>query len=419
MDKKYQVFISSTFKDLQSARLKVRDAILSMYHFPVGMEMFGSLDEDQWEVIKRDIDESDYYILIIGKCFGSEVPNEGISYTQKEYRYSVSKGIPVLAFLINENTTVPKTFQETNPVRIEKLAAFRKEVELGRTVSYWSDKNELATEVSISLSRQIARKPGKGWVRATDFDVDKSHAELLTLMERVRELESENSELIKMQKQKPVPKIVVEPFETVSFAINPVEPPPDALVEAAEHGEKYKTDMLGFGPYYEDASELLEKYQVRSTILSGYAWLDLLIKNDGTAKATDLTIEIDVPEGLQIYESLDMGMLTNLDVPGKYLDTGRKGTVHLAGLSSDREDYPKGYLAYDKMNGWDSFDNKSARIFFDDLRQHSAKTCFEFFVTATKPGTYKLRCTIMCAEFEEPVCQELTVVVNESASDAY
>ena len=186
MDKKYQVFISSTFKDLQSARLKVRDAILSMYHFPVGMEMFGSLDEDQWEVIKRDIDESDYYILIIGKCFGSEVPNEGISYTQKEYRYAVSKGIPVLAFLINENTTVPKTFQETDPVRIEKLAAFRKEVELGRTVSYWSDKNELATEVSISLSRQIARKPGKGWVRATDFDVDKSHAELLTLMERVR-----------------------------------------------------------------------------------------------------------------------------------------------------------------------------------------------------------------------------------------
>ena len=47
--KKYQIFISSTFKDLKIARLKVRDAILSMYHFPVGMEMFGALDEDQWE----------------------------------------------------------------------------------------------------------------------------------------------------------------------------------------------------------------------------------------------------------------------------------------------------------------------------------------------------------------------------------
>lgn len=84
MEKKYQVFISSTFRDLKTARLKVRDAILSIYHFPVGMEMFGAADEDQWQIIKKDIDESDYYVLIIGKCFGSEVPGEGISYTQKE-----------------------------------------------------------------------------------------------------------------------------------------------------------------------------------------------------------------------------------------------------------------------------------------------------------------------------------------------
>jgi hypothetical protein len=46
LEKKYQVFISSTFRDLKTARLKVREAILSMYRFPVGMEMFGALDED-------------------------------------------------------------------------------------------------------------------------------------------------------------------------------------------------------------------------------------------------------------------------------------------------------------------------------------------------------------------------------------
>lgn len=37
MEKKYQVFISSTYKDLIEARSKVRDAILSMMHFPVGI----------------------------------------------------------------------------------------------------------------------------------------------------------------------------------------------------------------------------------------------------------------------------------------------------------------------------------------------------------------------------------------------
>ena len=46
MEKKYQIFISSTYKDLIEARSKVRDAILSMMHFPVGMEMFNAADEE-------------------------------------------------------------------------------------------------------------------------------------------------------------------------------------------------------------------------------------------------------------------------------------------------------------------------------------------------------------------------------------
>lgn len=67
MKKKYQIFISSTYKDLVKARAKVRDAILSMMHFPVGMEMFNAADEEQWEIIKETIDSSDYYVLILGR----------------------------------------------------------------------------------------------------------------------------------------------------------------------------------------------------------------------------------------------------------------------------------------------------------------------------------------------------------------
>lgn len=63
MDKKYQVFISSTYKDLIEARAKVRDAILSMYHFPVGMELFGAANEEQWQIISETIDSSEGSIL--------------------------------------------------------------------------------------------------------------------------------------------------------------------------------------------------------------------------------------------------------------------------------------------------------------------------------------------------------------------
>ena len=94
MDKKYQIFISSTYEDLISEREKIRDVILSMYQFPIGMEMFSAADEEQWEIIKETIDSSDYYVLIIGKRYGSVIDSgsdQGISYTEKEYRYA--KGI--------------------------------------------------------------------------------------------------------------------------------------------------------------------------------------------------------------------------------------------------------------------------------------------------------------------------------------
>ena len=77
MEKKYQIFISSTYTDLIEARTKVRDAILSMYHFPVGMELFGAANEEQWQIISETIDSSDYYVLIVGQRYGSVISEIG------------------------------------------------------------------------------------------------------------------------------------------------------------------------------------------------------------------------------------------------------------------------------------------------------------------------------------------------------
>lgn len=102
MEKKYQIFISSTYEDLKEAREKVRDAILSMMHFPIGMEMFSAGDEEQWEIIQETINSSDYYVLIVGQRYGSEIATgegAGISYTEKEYRYAKEQKVPILAFI--------------------------------------------------------------------------------------------------------------------------------------------------------------------------------------------------------------------------------------------------------------------------------------------------------------------------------
>jgi len=62
---RYQVFVSSTFADLQQERRDVIQTLLKMNCIPAGMELFPASDETQLDFIKRVIDDCDYYLLII------------------------------------------------------------------------------------------------------------------------------------------------------------------------------------------------------------------------------------------------------------------------------------------------------------------------------------------------------------------
>ena len=83
-EKRYQVFVSSTFTDLKEEREAVFNSLMKINCIPAGMETFPAFDEQQLEYIKRVIDDSDYYILIIGGRYGS-VTDDGLSFTEKEY----------------------------------------------------------------------------------------------------------------------------------------------------------------------------------------------------------------------------------------------------------------------------------------------------------------------------------------------
>jgi hypothetical protein len=64
MDKRYQVFVSSTFRDLQDERQEVMQALLELNCVPSGMELFPAANEDQWTLIKSVIDDCDYYLVV-------------------------------------------------------------------------------------------------------------------------------------------------------------------------------------------------------------------------------------------------------------------------------------------------------------------------------------------------------------------
>lgn len=176
MEKRYQVFISSTFADLEDERRKVMEAVLECNCFPAGMEMFPSLDMKQFSYIKTIIDKSDYYILVIAGRYGS-LAEDGISYTEKEYDYAVKMNIPILAFIKRDIDTIPANKTDGDPIIKNKLLAFRKRVEKNRLLSYWDEPYELKAKILSSLHIAIREQPRLGWIRDTNSSVtDKNNS---------------------------------------------------------------------------------------------------------------------------------------------------------------------------------------------------------------------------------------------------
>jgi hypothetical protein len=163
-EKRFQVFVSSTFTDLKEEREAVFNALMKFNCIPAGMETFPAFDEEQLEYIKRVIDDSDYYILIIGGRYGS-VTDDGISFTEKEYDYAVSKRIPILTFVHANPLKIPvgKTDQDMEKKR--KLDEFIAKASKSRQRDTWSSHAELSSAVLQSLSYQFRTNPRVGWVR--------------------------------------------------------------------------------------------------------------------------------------------------------------------------------------------------------------------------------------------------------------
>ncbi len=187
MDKRYQVFVSSTFEDLQEERKEVMQALLELDCIPAGMELFPASNDDQWSLIKKVIDDCDYYILIIGGRYGSE-NDKGISFTQMEFEYALNKNKPIISFLHKKPGEIIVNKTDNNPEKKKKLDDFR-DLAQKKLVKYWETPAELGAIVSRSMIRLIKDFPAEGWVKSGSVVDEDSLQEIARLQKENKELQ--------------------------------------------------------------------------------------------------------------------------------------------------------------------------------------------------------------------------------------
>lgn len=190
--RKLQVFVSSTFADLKEERQAAVEAILTAGHIPAGMELFTAGDESQMNVIKRWIDESDVYLLILGGRYGSIEPTSQKSYIHLEYDYAVEQQKPLFAVVIDEEYLEQRVKQygldAIERERQQELNEFRTYV-LTKMVRFWSDPRDIKLAILETMSEFERRSELVGWISGSEA-IDSG-----PVVEEIARLTRENSDL--------------------------------------------------------------------------------------------------------------------------------------------------------------------------------------------------------------------------------
>lgn len=228
--RKLQVFISSTYRDLKTERQAAVEAILKAGHIPAGMELFAAGSESQIETIRRWIDESDIYMLILGGRYGSVEPKTALSYTELEYDYAISQSKPVFAVVITE-AALDQKIKADGKEAIEtdspkELKLFREKV-LGRISSFFTDAKDIKLAVHETLADFQVRHKFVGWISGS------GGPDVSALLEEIARMRSERDEALAQmttlkttldrQASRPLSKWQDDEFKQVREALSDIE----------------------------------------------------------------------------------------------------------------------------------------------------------------------------------------------------
>ena len=138
MTTKYQIFVSSTFRDLKEHRSSAMKAIVSAGHMATCLENWGLSHEEQLKVISRAVKDCQFYLIILGHTYGSIPRGKRKSYTEIELDIAEAQGMPVLAMVLDEKI-VKRMRKKLNPKDSDQRR------ELGNDDRYWTLRGRLCS----------------------------------------------------------------------------------------------------------------------------------------------------------------------------------------------------------------------------------------------------------------------------------
>ena len=170
---RYQIFISSTFNDLEIERKEVIETIVDIGHIPIALERFSASNESDLQVINKTISQSHIFLILIGHRYGELIPGKEISFTELEYNLAKENRLLILPILLKDDDvnnlrselkdTIDKDRKEI--LNHDKFWEFRKKISQFRT--YWKKGQSIKFKVAMAIYENIQNCTKPGFVDAS------------------------------------------------------------------------------------------------------------------------------------------------------------------------------------------------------------------------------------------------------------
>lgn len=187
LDKRYQVFISSSGHDMYPERVVLSQTLVGMGFFSWGLEQ--QRTPMSTSIARRQIDDCDYVILLLGSQYGEQSVS-GVGYMHLEYIYAVTKQKPIVVFMHEDPSSRDLSLQDASPELQRRFQEFRKQLQLevDQIFTYKSHR-DLELTVRLNMPQMLERYPVQGWVRPQDTQALQDEIDVLEA--KVKRLEIE------------------------------------------------------------------------------------------------------------------------------------------------------------------------------------------------------------------------------------